>query len=51
MKVLVVIGAIAVLPPRFWLQRTNVWRRVTSPARGAKRLRRGTAIARVSTGH
>jgi hypothetical protein len=22
-----------------WLRRTNVWRRVTSPARGAKRLR------------
>src|SRR5215472_7092879 len=24
---------------QFWLSRTNVWRRVTSPARGAKRLR------------
>src|SRR6516165_7888922 len=31
-------------PPqgRSWLRRTNVWRRVTSPARGAKRLRGGT---------
>src|SRR5262249_24330121 len=26
-----------------WLRRTNVWRIVTSPVRGAKRLRSGTA--------
>jgi hypothetical protein len=29
------------LPPP-WRRRTNVWRRVTSPTRGAKRLRSGT---------
>src|SRR5258706_5437756 len=28
---------------RLWRQRTNVWRRVTSPVRGAKRLRSGIA--------
>jgi hypothetical protein len=28
---------------RAWQRRTNVWRRVTSPARGAKRLRSGSA--------
>src|SRR5215813_4986499 len=28
---------------RSWRRRTNVWRRVTSPVRGAKRLRGGTA--------
>jgi hypothetical protein len=33
-----------------WLRPTNVWRRVTSPARGAKRLRSRTANERVSTG-
>jgi hypothetical protein len=27
---------------QFWQRRTNVWRRVTSPARGAKRLRSGS---------
>src|SRR5262249_60332432 len=33
---------------RPWLQRTNVWRRVTSPARGAEQLKKGGK--RVSAG-
>ena len=28
-------------PTQFWLRRTNVWRRATSPRTGAKRLRSG----------
>jgi hypothetical protein len=28
-------------PTRFWLRRTNVWRRATNPRTGAKRLRSG----------
>ena len=35
-------------PMRPWLQRTNVWRRVTSPARGAEQLKKGGK--RVSAG-
>jgi hypothetical protein len=34
----------AVDAAQFWQRRTNVWRRVTSPARGAERLRSGTPI-------
>src|SRR5205807_10134499 len=34
-------GSLAVQPR--WQRRTNVWRKVTSPARGPMRLRSGTA--------
>jgi hypothetical protein len=33
-----------------WQRRTNVWRRVTSPARGAKRLRSGTLRTALNRG-
>jgi hypothetical protein len=34
--------------PRFWRQRTNVWREVTIPTQRAQRLRSGAASARQS---
>src|SRR5262249_6344380 len=38
------------LPPP-WRRRKNVWRRLTSPTLGAKRLRSATAIGRYRPGH
>src|SRR5262252_853032 len=38
-----------VAAPALWQQRTNLWRRVTNPARAAKRLKkRGTGIGRAA---
>jgi hypothetical protein len=48
------VGAIRVMAPSValpnWQRRTNVWHRVTSPARGAKRLRSGTLRTALNRG-